>query len=395
MNGTIMHCPKCQFTNPENSNFCLECGQKFGQKCPQCKNVLSAGAKFCNGCGHKLIGITVSQPKEVSFDEKLEKIRRYLPSGLTEKILAQRDKIEGESKHVTVMFCDMAGFTDMVAGLGPENAYLTMDRIYEILIHQVSDYGGTVNEMTGDGVMALFGTPIAIEDAPQRALWSALGIHQAIAKFNEQSAGINSIKMRIGIHTGPVVVGTLGNDLRVEFKAVGNTVNLASRMEGLAEAGSTYVTRETFKLTRGLFRFETIGEKTVKGIELPVSVYRVVSAKEDVYRPRLGSERMIFSDMIGRDSKLDRLELQVMKLVNGEGSIVNVIGEAGIGKSRLVSELKKREIIQRVALLEGRSIAIGKNLSFHPIIDLFKQWAHIREDDDEVEAFNTLFLKGC
>ncbi|NQT55478.1 MAG: AAA family ATPase, partial [Desulfobacteraceae bacterium] len=248
----------------------------------------------------------------------------------------------------------------------------------------------TVNEMTGDGIMALFGAPIALEDAPQRALRSALSIHREIARFNDQKKGIKPIKMRIGVHTGPVVVGTLGNDLRVEFKAVGDTVNLASRMEGLAEPGTTYVTKDVFKLTEGLFQFESLGEREVKGKEEAVPVYRVLSAKEDVYRSRLGSERMIYSEMVGRDKYLDRLELQVMKAINGEGSIVNIIGEAGIGKSRLVAELKNREVMNRVSLFEGRAISTGRNLSFHPIIDLFKHWARIKEDDSEAAALSKL-----
>ena len=226
-----MKCSKCQFENPE-------------------------GMKFCGECGHNLTLSSEPTLKDLSFDEKLDKIQRYLPKGLTEKILSQRDKIEGERKQVTVMFCDMEGFTPLVEKLGPEETYGIMDRVYEILIHKVHDYEGTVNEMTGDGIMAIFGAPIALEDAPQRSIRSALAIHQEMVRFNERTKkereDIPALKMRIGIHTGPVVVGTLGNNLRVEFKAVGDTVNLASRMEGLAEPGTTFVTGETFKLTEGL-----------------------------------------------------------------------------------------------------------------------------------------------
>jgi class 3 adenylate cyclase len=342
-----------------------------------CENPIDA--KFCNECGHHLIATSQATPQVLSFDEKLEKIQRYLPEGLTEKILNQRDKIEGERKQVTVMFCDMEEFSALVERLGSEAVYGIMDQVYEILIHNVHTFEGTVNEMTGDGIMALFGAPIALEDAPHRALWSALSIHREMAKFNNPKKDIGSIKMRIGIHTGPVVVGTLGNDLRVEFKAVGNTVNLAHRMEEMAEAGSTYVSKETFRLTEGLFQFEAIGKKTVKGKEKAIPVYKVLSRKESVYRPRLGSERMIYSKMVGRDSQLDKLELQVMKAINGEGSVINIIGEAGIGKSRLVAELKKREVIGKVNLFEGRAVSIGRNLSFYPVIDLLKQWARIRE----------------
>ena len=359
-------------------------------KCPKCRSANPDGAKFCNECGHNLTSPLEATSQAVSFAEKLAKIERYLPEGLTEKILAQKDRIEGERRQVTVMFCDMEGFTPMAEKLGPEETYSLMDHVYELLIHKVNDYEGTVNDLTGDGIMALFGAPIALENAPQRALWSALSIHDAITKFNEQKEVIIPVKMRIGVHTGPVVVGTLGNDLRVQFIAVGNTVNLASRMEGLADPETTYVTEETYKRTRGLFRFEAIGKKTVKGKKEAIPVYKLLSAKKNVYRFRLGSERMIYSEMVGRDSALDRLELQVMKAINGEGSVVNIIGEAGIGKSRLVAELKKQELIKRVTLLEGRAISMGRNLSFHPVIDFLKQWARIGADDGEAEALAKL-----
>jgi tetratricopeptide (TPR) repeat protein len=161
-------------------------------------------------------------------------------------------------------------------------------------------------------------------------------------------------------------------------------------MEEIAEAGSTYVSKETFRLTEGLFQFETLGKKAVKGKKKAIPVYKVLSRKERVYRPRLGSERVIFSEMVGRNRELDKLELQVMKAINGEGSVVNIIGEAGIGKSRLVAELKKREVVKKVALFEGRAISIGRKLSFHPIIDLLKQWARMREDDGEAAALGKL-----
>jgi class 3 adenylate cyclase len=271
MEGTNMQCPKCQFDNPEGIKFCGECGVKLERLCPSCNSSSPPNFKFCGECGHKFDAPVETSPKDLSFDEKLTKVQKYLPKGLTEKILSQKDRIEGERKQVTVMFCDMEGFTPLSEMLGIEEAYAIMDQVYEILIHKVHDYEGTVNEMTGDGIMALFGAPIALEDAPQRAIRSSLAIHREMAKFSDklrqEKKDIPLVKMRVGIHTGPVVVGTVGNDLRVEFKAVGDTVNLASRMEGLADPGTTYVTRDTFKLTEGLFRFEALGEKEIKGKE--------------------------------------------------------------------------------------------------------------------------------
>ncbi|MEN8250928.1 MAG: adenylate/guanylate cyclase domain-containing protein [Bacteroidota bacterium] len=359
-------------------------------ECPKCRHDNPESAKFCNECGNNLTHFSIHAPKELSNDEKIEKIKKYLPKGLTDKILSQRDKIEGERKQVTVMFCDMEGFTPLVEKLGPEKTYSIMDEVYEILIHKVHEYEGIVNEMTGDGVMALFGAPIALEDAPQRAIRSAYAIHREMNRFNDKikqtKKDIPTLKMRIGINTGPVVVGALGNNLRVEFKAVGDTVNLASRMEGIADPGTTFVAENTYKLTEGLFRFKALGRRQVKGKADPINIYKALLAKEDLYRPRLGFERMIYSELVGRDREIDRLELQVMKAINGEGSIVNIIGEAGIGKSRLVAEMKTRYVMKRISLLEGRAISIGRNLNFHPIIDLLKQWAQISEKDSEASA---------
>jgi hypothetical protein len=184
-----------------------------------------------------------------------------------------------------------------------------------------------------------------------------------------------------------VVVGAIGDDLRMDYTAQGDTANLAARMESNAEPGTVLVSEQTYRLAKEFFEFEPLGKIQVKGKEQPVAVYRL---RDRAYRARARSERAIHSDMVGRDQELARLELQVLKAVNGEGSVVNVIGEAGIGKSRLLAELKKREVVKRVSFLEGRAISMGKNLSFHPVIDLLKNWAHIREDDTESTASNKL-----
>jgi class 3 adenylate cyclase/tetratricopeptide (TPR) repeat protein len=382
-----MKCPKCQTENPETRKFCSECGAKLLFICPQCGSENLPRDRFCGECGHDLTLPSKPVLRELSFDEKLAKIQRYLPQDLTQKILAQKDKIEGERRQVTVMFCDMEGFTALTERLGPEETYSLMDELYEILIHKVHDYEGTVNELTGDGIMALFGAPIALEDAPQRAIRSALAIHREISKFSDKiksETRIPSIKMRIGIHTGPVVVGTLGNDLRVEFKAVGDTVNLASRMEGLAEPGTTYVTEDTFKLTEGFFRFEALGEKQVKGKEEPVKVYQVIAPSTRRTRFDVSAERGL-TPFVGRERELELLLDGFERVKAGKGQAFSIVSEAGCGKSRLLYEFRKAVANEDVTFLEGRCFSYSRAVAYHPMIDILKSNFDIHEGERDAE----------
>jgi class 3 adenylate cyclase len=293
--STPMKCPNCSVQNRAGANFCIECGIKLEFTCASCHHLNLPASKFCEKCGSKLIEPSGQIPRELSYDEKLRNIQKYLPEGLREKILSQKGRVEGERKQVTVLFADMEGFTGLIETLGIEEAYNIMDKVYEILIHKVHDYEGVVNEMTGDGIMALFGAPVALEDAPQKAVRTSVAIHKEIAKFSDRMKVRQDktppIKMRIGIHTGPVVVGTLGNDLRLEFKAVGDTVNLASRMEGLAEPGTTCVSEETFRLTEGFFRFDALGEKMIKGKRTPVKIYRFIAPRDRKSRFDVSADR--------------------------------------------------------------------------------------------------------
>ncbi|MGZ3607574.1 MAG: adenylate/guanylate cyclase domain-containing protein [Syntrophales bacterium] len=394
-----MNCPKCQSENPEGKKFCRECGQRLGIVCPSCRLVNQLGSKFCGECGQNFAFPSEPTRKELSFDEKLEKIQKYLPKGITEKILFQRDKIEGERKQLTVMFCDMKGFTPLTDTLGPEEVYGVMDEVYEILIHRVHAYEGTVNEMTGDGIMALFGAPIALEDAPQRALRSAMSIHREISRYNEkvkrERGDLPPIQMRIGVHTGTVVVGTLGNDLRVEFKAVGDTVNLAARMEQLAEPGTTYVTEDTFKLTEGYFRFEVLGDKEIKGKERPFRVYRVIAPSTRRTRFDVSAERGL-TPFVGRQRELELLLDGYERSKEGTGQAISIISEAGIGKSRLLYEFRKAIADEDVTFLEGRCLSYGRNIAYHPIVDVLKASFDIQDTDtdEDIRQKVTRFLRA-
>jgi class 3 adenylate cyclase len=353
--------------------------------CPECGHPVLPTAQFCNKCGHNLktpgfSSLNYSQPHS------------YTPKFLAEKILTTRSAIEGERKIVTVLFADVAHYTGITSRLAPEQVHEIMDGCFKILMDAIHKYEGTVNQFTGDGIMALFGAPLAHEDHAQRACYAALAIQQALEPYAEKMRESYDIefRMRVGLNSGPVVVGAIGDDLRMDYTAVGDTTNLAFRVEDLAEAGKTCVSEDTYRLTEGMFRFDALGKKTVKGKAEAISVYKLLSPRPEAFRPRLGAERTIYSKMVGRDLELRMLELQVLKAINGQGSIVNIIGEAGIGKTRLVAELKGRETMKVVTLLEGRAISIGRNLSFYPINDLLKHWMTIREDDDPGTAFYKL-----
>ena len=383
-----MKCPKCQFENPEGIIFCGKCASKLEFICPNCNFSNPPDFIFCGKCAYDLSTPSGAPSKEFSFDEKLTKIQKYLPKGITEKIVAQRDRIEGERKQVTVMFCDMEGFTGLSEKIDPEEVYSIMDQIYELLIHKVHDYEGTVNEMTGDGIMALFGAPIALEDAPQRAIRSAHAIHMEMSRFNDrmkqEKEGLPQLKMRIGIHTGPVVVGTLGNDLRVEFKAVGDTVNLASRMEGLAEPGATYVTAETFKLTEGFFRFEALGEKEIKGKAAPVKIFRVIAPSTRRTRFDVSAERGLTA-FIGRERELELLLDGFERSKEGRGQAFSIMAEAGVGKSRLLYEFRKAVANEDVTFLEGKCLSYSRGVAYHPVLDVLKSNFEIQEGDADAE----------
>ena len=354
-----MKCPKCQFENPDGFLFCGKCGHNFQEP---------------------------ESPPPIDFN----KPHSYTPKFLADKILTSRSAIEGERKVVSVLFTDVANFTSISERLDPEHVHQIMDGCFKILMDEIHKHEGTINQFTGDGVMALFGAPVALEDHAQNACRASLAIQDAMKKYSKEinhQYGID-FKMRIGLNSGPVIVGAIGDDLRMDYTAIGNTTNLAARMESIAKPGTILVSSITYKRVSQQFDFQSLGETRVKGKEEPQKIYKLL--KDRIYRPRVGVERKIYSEMVGRNKELDQLEILLLKTINGEGSVISIIGEAGIGKSRLMAELKNRDVIKRITSLEGRAISMGRNLSFHPIIDMMKRWARISEDDSEAVSFNKL-----
>ncbi|MGO9118752.1 MAG: ATP-binding protein [Desulfomonilaceae bacterium] len=332
-----------------------------------------------------LIETTVHSLRHIDYHRP----HSYIPKHLADKIVAGRIDLQGRRKLVTVMFADVAGFSSLSDKLDPEDVHRIMNGYFRILMDEIHECEGTVSEFRRDGMVAIFGAPIASEDHAQRACYASVAIQKALVPFGKTLKtryGID-FKVRIGLNAGPVVVDAIGDDLRMDFTAQEDSSSLAAAMEGIAEPGTILVTEQTYRLTKSFFDFEPVGKLKTRGQEHPVETYRLT---DKAWRAGRRSEREVYSEMIGRDQELSRLELQVLKAVNGEGSVVNVIGEAGIGKSRLLAELKKRDVGKRVRFLEGRAVAIGKNLSFHPLIDLIKNWVSIREDDTEKVALGKL-----
>src|SRR5215475_349836 len=262
-----MRCRGCTGENPENAKFCLECGAQLGHRCAACGAESPARAKFCLECGKPLA--VASKPGPAPPDP-----RSYTPKHLAEKILTSRTALQGERKQVTILFADVKGSTELASELDPEEWHGIMDRFFQILAEGVHRFEGTINEYRGDGIMALFGAPIAHEDHAQRACYAALHLRDGLRRYADElriGKGI-SFAVRMGLNSGEVVVGKIGDDLRMDYTARGHTVGLAARMEQIAAADSTYLSEHTAKLVSGFFALRDLGGLELKGAQGPVRV---------------------------------------------------------------------------------------------------------------------------
>ena len=305
-----MKCPECQAENPSTYSFCGQCAAELARICPECSTSNPIQYRFCSECGYGLAVSPEATSEDLSFMEKLETTQQCLPGGLTEKVLAQKAEIEGQRKQVTVMLCDVEGYSSIRARLGSDKVYPIMDKVFDVLVRDVHDYGGTVNSLTGSGIVALFGAPSAVHNAPRKAIQSALAIHRDMAGLSPSTKGENGvrpIKMRAAIHTGPIQISALRDDLRVEFMPVGDTFNLASSMQKLAEPGTTCVTEKTLKLTERYFDFEELEAEQLQEGEIPVKAYRVIpSGTRGAARIDLAAERAL-KPFVGREKELELL----------------------------------------------------------------------------------------
>ncbi|GAG37333.1 unnamed protein product, partial [marine sediment metagenome] len=251
-------------------------GSKLEIVCPECGNINPLGSNFCNGCGHDLTEAKSAPPIDYSQPQS------YTPKFLADKILTTRGSIEGERKLVTVLFADVANYTSISEKLDPEEVHQIMDGCFKVLMDEIHRYEGTIDKFTGDGVMAIFGAPVAHEDHAQRACYAALAIQGAIKEYGEKiekECGVE-FKMRVGLNSGPVIVGSVGNDLRMDYTAIGDTTNLASRMESMTKPGTVLVSANTHKMAADYFKFKPLGKVEVKGKEEPVEAYQLIEAGE-------------------------------------------------------------------------------------------------------------------
>jgi class 3 adenylate cyclase/tetratricopeptide (TPR) repeat protein len=307
-------------------------------------------------------------------------VHAYTPKHLAEKILKGRSALEGERRQVTVLFADVAGFTALAEKRDPEEVHQIIDRCFELITAEVHRFEGTINQYTGDGVMALFGAPIAHEDSPRRAVHAALAIQRAL----QAERGIG-LQMRIGINTGPVVVGRIGDDLRMDYTAVGDTTNLAARLQQSARPGSVLVSEGTHRLVSGFFETLDLGELVVKG-HATVQAFEVLRARGRRARLDVAAERG-HTPLVGRERELSTLLDLFAKVKAGHGQVVQIAGEAGIGKSRLLFEFRRRlaEAGEQATWLEGRCISFGQSIPFLPMVDHLRENFRIEEFDGEPE----------
>jgi len=349
-----MKCAECQFENPEGMQFCGKCGARLEIICSKCGFSNPPQFTFCGKCGQKL--------EEVSETEK------PVP------------ETEAERKHVTVLFSDLSGYTSMSERLDPEEAKEIMNRIFGEIAQVVSKYDGFIEKFIGDAVMALFGVPASHEDDPIRAIRAAREIHDVVEGMSpriQEWLG-ESLSMHVGINTGLVVTGEVNLE-RGTHGVSGDTVNVASRLSGLAGAGDTVVGPETYRQAEGYFTFETMEPTAVKGKAEPVQVYKVLSPKEEP--TTIHRVHGLRADLIGRKVEMGQLSEAVERLREGKRTIFSICGDAGTGKSRLVEEFKAALDLREVQWREGHAYAYSQNIPYFPLIDLLNRAWHIEEGD--------------
>jgi class 3 adenylate cyclase/tetratricopeptide (TPR) repeat protein len=375
-----MTCSGCGQANPAAAQFCGGCGARLAAVCPSCQAENPPGNRFCHQCGAALA--PKREPARAAPLDQFASPTVYTPKHLAEKILTTAGALKRERKQVTVLFVDVSGFTALSAGLDPEEVHRLMSRAFDLMLTEVHRFEGTVNQFLGDGIMALFGAPIAHEDHARRAVHAALGIARALDAYQAElrSRGI-TFRVRQGLNTGLVVVGSIGSDLRMDYTAVGDTTNVAARMQQVGEPGRVTISEATHRLVHGYFETRALGEKQLKGKVEPMPAWEVVTAREARTRLDVEVEHGL-TPLVGRERELGQLLDAFARAQSGEGQVVFVVGEPGIGKSRLLLELRRR-VGAAGDWHEGHCLSFGKAMAFHPLVDLVRRWFGVEESDGD------------
>ena len=369
-----MQCARCRHDNAASAKFCGACGAKLEAGCASCGTANPPGNKFCQECGLALDPAATGDARFASPDA-------YTPSHLARKILTARASLPGERKKVTVLFADLKGSLELMADRDPEDARALLDDVIERLMEAVHRFEGTVNQVMGDGIMALFGAPVAHEDHAVRACYAALRMHRSVALHAEdlrRRQGLD-VQIRVGINSGDVVVRSIGSDLNVEYTAVGQTTHMAARMEQLARPGATLITETTRRLADRYVEVTSHGPVPIKGLKLPVEVFELRGATP---ASRLQAAPSALTRFLGREDEMLRLDALLERAASGRGQAVGVIGEAGVGKSRLMWEFTRSHRTQGWLLLEAPSISYTKDTPYAPITTLLQAYFQIEPDDD-------------
>lgn len=369
-----MKCSRCQTENANGARFCSRCGDVLARRCPRCATLRPPSDRFCSECGHDL-----SVPAD-AVAERLGSPYSYTPQNLAEKIINGRNAIEGERKLVTVVFVDVANYTSICDRLDIEDVHRFMDECMRLIMDEIHRYEGIVTQFTGDGIMAIFGAPLAHEDHAQRACHAALSIMARVKGFGERlKKGFDiDFTIRIGINSGPVIVGSIGDDLHMDYTALGNTTNLASRMERMASPGSILASRDTYRMAKEFFDFKALGRFAVKGKEEPVEVYELCGTGP--VETRLGAAMARgLTRFVGREKELGSLKNSFEEVKSGRGQVVGIVGEAGVGKSRLIYEFKNTVCTEGCTYLEGSCFHYGRSMAYLPVLDMLRSFFNVKE----------------
>ncbi|MFI5026459.1 MAG: adenylate/guanylate cyclase domain-containing protein [Solirubrobacterales bacterium] len=372
-----MTCPQCHAENRDGLRFCEDCGSRLTLACSQCGGELAPGKRFCGSCG-ALTG--AESARRTPAPES------YTPKHLAEKILISKAALEGERKQVTVLFADLKGSMELLADRDPEEARKLLDPVLERMMEAVHRYEGTVNQVMGDGIMALFGAPVAHEDHAVRACYAALRMQESLKRYandTRRSHGVE-VQIRIGLNSGEVVVRSVGSDLRVDYTAVGQTTHLAARMEQLAAPGTVRLTAETVRLAEGYVEVRSLGPIPVKGLAGPMEIFELTGVGTARTRLQAAAIRGL-TRFVGRDAEVEHLRRVLGQAGAGRGQVVALVGEAGVGKSRLTHEFTHSHRVQDWLILEASSVSYGKATSYLPVIDLLKGYFKIADRDDHRE----------